>query len=157
MELAIKDITELRKEIENLKVIESHQVFEIKNRFNSPSAIFATAGSLFASDKANGVKHNNLFNKDLIAILSRVILPFTLNKTIFRKSNFITKFLVNIASQRASTLINQKSVASILDKIKVLLPKKQPAEKKKQAVPLLVSHENAVIDADEEIFNSNSH
>ena len=157
MELAIKDITELRKEIENLKAIESRQAFVIKSRFNSPSAIFATATSLFASDKGDGVTHNNLFNKDLVAMLAKVVLPFTLNKTIFRNSNFITKFLVGLASQRASTLINQKSVTSIWDKIKSLLPKKAGLEKKKQATPLLVSHEDAVIAADEEFLTGNSH
>ncbi len=145
MELAIKDITELRKEIANLEVIESQQAFVIKKRFNSPAAIFATAFSLFAKEPGEKTKHTNLFNKDLVSILSKVILPFTLNKTIFRNSNFITKFLVNMASQRASSLITQNTVISFWDRIKNLMPKKAPVIKTKKATPLLVSHESVLI------------
>ena len=145
MELAIKDITELRKEIANLQVIETQQSFIIKKRFNSPSAVLATVISLFAKEPGDKAKHTNLFNKDLVSILSKIVLPFTLNRTIFRNSNFITKFLVNIASQRASSLITQNTVVSFWDKLKNLLPKKPPVAKIQKVTPLLVAHETALI------------
>jgi hypothetical protein len=63
-----------------------------------------------------------------VQLASRFLLPFTLNKTLFRRSNFLIKMLVRIASQRVSRLINEKSVGTIWDKIKTLVSSKTKKE-----------------------------
>ena len=61
---------------------------------------------------------------DLISMASRFVLPFALNKTIFRSSNFIVKTVVGLLSQKASGFINEKNLGSVWDKIKGIIPKK---------------------------------
>ncbi len=124
--MPINNIDELRAEIALLKVQKTEQEAVIKAHFSSPSAIFNTIFSGFGQPS---VKKALFDAEDLVALLSRLFLPFALNKTIFRKSNFLVKILVNLVSQRASGIINHDTVATVWDKIKSFIPAKK--EKKK--------------------------
>jgi len=122
----ITNITELRAEIERLRMVKTEQEVAIKAHFSSPSAIISTVFSGFGSEKGKG----GIFETDdLIGLISRFVLPFALNKTIFRKSNFIVKAIVGLVSQKASGFINEKSLTSIWDKVKDVIPQKWTGKK----------------------------
>ncbi len=110
MDLPIKTVDDLRTEIYRLRGLEQEQSMAISKRFSSPSALFSTLVSLFprTTVNADGEKSHGFFDQDLIGLLSRFILPFTLNKTLFRHSNFIVKTLVGLVSQKASHFIYRR-------------------------------------------------
>ena len=122
MDVQIKDINDLREEISRLRGVESRQGVALAARFNSPSAIFSTIVSMF-SGKDDGPKHPGFFNQDLLGLVSRIVLPVTLNKTLFRNSNFLVKTLVGLVSQKASNYISEDAVGGIWTKVKALFAK----------------------------------
>jgi hypothetical protein len=125
MDYPIRNIDDLRGEIYRLKDLEQEQSIALGQRFKSPSALFSTLLSLFPrSVNADGTKSSGFFDQDLVGLISRFVLPFTLNKTLFRNSNFIIKALVGIVSQKASHFISEDSVAGIWDKVKSLFKSK---------------------------------
>src|SRR5471030_2098768 len=120
MDTRIRNITDLRIEISRLKELEHEQGEAIGRRFSSPITSFATIYSLFSgSSDVDGTK-KGIMHMDYVGLLSRVLLPFTLNKTLFRNSGFIVKALVGLVSQKASGFITEDSVISIWDKAKSL-------------------------------------
>ncbi len=129
MDKPIRNSWELREEIIRLRALEKGQGIAIKQRFSSPAAIFSTVYSLFPKPAA-GERHTNIFNQDFVSILSRFLIPLTLNKTLFRNSGFIVKTLVGLVSQKASGYINEDSVVSVWDKVKGLFHKKGESVKK---------------------------
>lgn len=131
MDLPIKNIEDLREEISRIRVIEEQQGTALAARFNSPSAIFSSFISLINSgNRDNGEKQPSIFNQDFLGLLSRIVLPVTLNKTLFKKSNFLVKTLVGLVSQKASNYISGDAVHGIWDKVKSaiheVLAKKKP-------------------------------
>ncbi|RYU89549.1 hypothetical protein EWM62_14625 [Mucilaginibacter terrigena] len=134
METPIRNIFELQGEIGRLKNLEAQQAIALKARFSGPSAIFSTVLSLFPKSAAtDGIKGASFFNQDFLGLISRFVLPLTLNKTIFRHSNFIVKTLVGILSQKASHYISEDNVSGVWDKAKGLFgnlfKKKDKADK----------------------------
>ncbi len=128
MDLPIKNINDLRLEIDRLRGLEREQSIALGQRFSSPSALFSTITSLFTgSPRTDGTK-SSFFDQDIVGLLSRFVLPLALNKTLFRNSNFIVKTLVGLVSQKASHFITEDSVAGIWDKIKTLFHRKEPEE-----------------------------
>jgi hypothetical protein len=119
METPIRNIFELQGEIGRLKNLEAEQAVALKARFSGPSAIFSTVLSLFpGSATVDGVKNAGFFNQDFLGLISRFVLPLTLNKTLFKNSNFIVKTLVGILSQKASHYISEDNVSGIWGKAK---------------------------------------
>ena len=139
METPIRNIFELQGEIGRLKNLEVEQAIALKARFSGPSAIFATVLSLFPkSPTVDGIKGAGLFNQDLLGLVSRFLLPLTLNKTLFKHSGFIVKTLVGILSQKASHYISEDAVSGIWGKAKGLfnnLLKKKDKNSVKEIVP----------------------
>ena len=137
MSLPITNITDLRTEITRLKLLNAQQRQAIVPRFSSPSAVFSTIYSAFSGKPGVEGEHKEkgFFEQDIVGLLSRIVLPFTLNKTIFRNSNFIVKTLVGLASQKASHFISEDTVTGIWGKIKSLLPhsyKPKPVLKRRE-------------------------
>ena|ERR1700761_6802840 len=122
MSVPIKNIDDLRHEIYELKRLEREQSIAIGQRFNSFSAVMSTIYSLFPK-KGGPDGKGSFFDQDLFGLISRFILPLTLNKTIFRNSNFIIKSLVGIVSQKASHFISEESVTNLCKKIKAFFDK----------------------------------
>jgi hypothetical protein len=122
MNFHIKNISDLQDEILKLKAIEDKQSIALKGRFNSPSAIFSSFISLLNSGNqhTDGAKHPGIFNQDFLGLLSRVVLPVTLNKTLFKRSNFLVKTLVGLVSQKASNYISGDAAGGIWSKVKSL-------------------------------------
>ncbi|QQL49749.1 hypothetical protein [Mucilaginibacter ginkgonis] len=119
MDLAVKNITDLQSEIIRLEKLKQQQEMDLKERFNSPSSIFSAFKSLFPEH--NGPKTGSIFNQDIWGLLSRVVLPFALNKTLFKGQGVLVKTLVGLVSQKASSYISEDSVTGVWDKAKDLV------------------------------------
>ncbi|MGZ3751406.1 MAG: hypothetical protein ACXVB0_09625 [Mucilaginibacter sp.] len=125
MDASIKNISDLKAEIVRLRMIEEQQSTQLKARFNTPSALFHTLISAFPKSSSQGdSSKSGIFNQDLFGILSRILLPLTLNNTLFRNSNFVIKALVGLVSQKASHFISEDSVSGLINKIKSIFEKK---------------------------------
>jgi hypothetical protein len=122
-DLPIYSHTDLRNEIYRLQGLEREKGAALKERFSSPGAIFSTFFSLFKSGNQVGDKDGGIFQQDFLGVISRFIIPFTLNKTLFRKSNFLVKALVGLVSQKASHFVSEDSVEGVWDTAKGLFGK----------------------------------
>jgi hypothetical protein len=118
MGLPIKNSDDLKGEIARLKGLEQQQADQLKQHFSSPGAILSTLFNLFPKSDSKEEKNASLFNQDFIGLLSRIILPIALNKTVFKNSSFIMKAIVGIMSQKASHYINEDSVSDVWGKLK---------------------------------------
>ena len=118
MDIPVRTISDLHAEIIRLEKVKQQQEMDLKQRFNSPSNIFSIVKSIFHKP---GDAKNGILDQDLFGLLSRVILPFTLNKTLFKGSGFLVKTLVGLVSQKASTYISEDSVTGVWDKAKGLI------------------------------------
>jgi hypothetical protein len=125
MDLPIRNIDDLRSEIIRLKDLERNQSIAIGYRFKNFSSLLSTLGSLFPKSVTPEGKTAGFFDQDLVGIISRFVLPFTLNKTLFRNSNFIIKALVGLVSQKASHFISEDSVVGLWDKVKSMFTHKE--------------------------------
>jgi hypothetical protein len=123
MDLTVKNIDDLRSQIIWLKSVEEQQSMAIRQRFNGPVSFISTVLSLFPkAPEGEEKKGGGSFAPDMIQLLSGFLLPFTLNKTVFRRSNFIVKALVKLVSKKASRFINESSVSHLWDRIKIFIP-----------------------------------
>lgn len=123
MDVPINNSSDLRNEIFRLQALERDQGVALQQRFNSPGAIFSSLYSLIPKSSPGEEGGAGILGQDFFGIISRFILPFTLNKTIFRHSNFLIKALVGLVSQKASHYISEDSVGGIWDKAKTLFSK----------------------------------
>jgi hypothetical protein len=125
MDVQIRNTDDLRLEIARLKGLEREQAIAIRQHFSSTRAIFSTVLSLFPkfsiAETIGGAVNSS---PDIIQLISSFVLPFTLNKTLFRRSNFLIKALVRLASQRAAQFINKKNLGFVWDKLKSIIPEK---------------------------------
>lgn len=123
--MPVQNIDDLRSEIIRLEVLKQEQEIALKPRFSTPSALFHTVLSVFPKSTSSDEKLNisNFLNQDFIALASRILVPFTLNRTLFRKSNFIIKTIVGILSSKASGFINEENVTGTLGKVKAFFNK----------------------------------
>ena len=115
-DLPIYSHTDLKNEIYRLQGLEREKGEALKKRFSSPMAAISSIYSLFSADHHE--KDGGIFKQDFFGILSRVALPFALNKTLFRNSNFIVKTLVGLVSQKASHYISEDTVEGAVDTAK---------------------------------------
>jgi hypothetical protein len=136
METPIRNVHDLKVEIARLKNLEIDQSVALKARFSSPSAIFSTMLSIFPkSPTVDGVRSAGFFDQDFLGLISRIALPLTLNKTIFKHSNFLVKTLVGILSQKASHYISEDAVGGIWSKAKGLFNKITKKKGDKEIIP----------------------
>jgi hypothetical protein len=125
MDTQITNAAALRAEIERLKGIEQQQSAALLDRINTPPALFATVTSLFP--KLQGLPKAGAIKGDIVGMIARILLPLTLNKTVFRKSNFIVKALVTFTTQRLSRFISEDNVIGVVQKLTNLFSKKSKA------------------------------
>jgi hypothetical protein len=124
---SISNVEELRAEIARLRVAKEEQGKAIAKRFNSPMTTFSTLYTLFPRDPEAESK-SSIFGQDFFGLLSRVLLPLALNKTLFRNSNFLVKGFVGLLSQKASHFINEETLTGLWDKVKDIFEKKHSHE-----------------------------
>lgn len=112
--MTIGSVIELRAEINRLKVLGDEQSIALKSRFSSPSAIFSSILTLFPkSGAAKSITDHRILHPDLLSLLSRFLIPVTLNKTLFRHSNFLVKMMVGLVSQKASPYVTESNIEKI--------------------------------------------
>ena len=124
MDSPIRNISDLRGEIYRLREVEQEQSIAIGQRFKNFSSTISTLGTLFPRSITPDGKTTSFFDQDLVGLISRFVLPFTLNKTIFRNSGFIVKAIVGLVSQKASHFISEDTVVALWDKVKGIFNKK---------------------------------
>ncbi|CAM3975071.1 hypothetical protein MUGA111182_19995 [Mucilaginibacter galii] len=148
MDIPVKNIFDLQAEIIRLEKVKQEQEMVLKQRFNSPSAIFASVRSIFPQspegEQGGGV--GSLFSPDIVGLISRFVLPLALNKTLFKNSGFIVKTLVGLASQKASSYISEDSVTSVWGRVKSLFGKKPSTAVKASTVKQPVIKEPLIQD-----------
>jgi hypothetical protein len=105
---------ELQSEIQRLITLENAQRIALAYRFSSPAAICAAALTLFpGSAAARRVTGHAFFQQDLFSLMSRFLIPMTLNKTIFRRSGFLVKLLVGLVSQKAAGYFTESAMGNL--------------------------------------------
>ena len=119
-DVTINNAEDLKAEILRLRHLKEEQGDALKARFVSPGAAISSIMTVFPK----GTKFD-IFHQDFFGLISRILLPLTLNKTLFRNSNFMIKGLVGFLSQKASHFISEDSVAGLWDKVKSLFDKKK--------------------------------
>jgi hypothetical protein len=138
MDSTIENIDDLRLEIYRLKGVEREQSIALGKRLGTPSALFSTIFSLFVKPQSAGAEKNGgFFDQDIVSLISRVALPFLLNKTFFRRSNFIIKSIVSLLSQKASQFITEDSISGIWEVITSLFKSKSDEVPEHRALPAL--------------------
>jgi hypothetical protein len=130
MDQPITNSWQLKEEIVRLRQLEEEKSLALKARFSSPVSVLTTLYSIFPKANNTGENKNNIFNQDFVSIISRFLIPLTLNKTLFKNSGFIIKALVGLVSQKASGYINEDSVMSVWDKVKHLFSKKEKVDQR---------------------------
>jgi hypothetical protein len=125
--VSINNIDELKAEIERLRLVKADQGKALARRFNSPLTALSTLSTIFPREPGVDSK-TGIFHQDIFGLLSRFLLPLTLNKTLFRNSNFLVKSLVSLVSQKASHFVNEDTVTSLWDKVKSIFEKKDKHE-----------------------------
>ena len=121
-EVHVNNVDDLKAEILRLRHLKEEQAEALKARFSSPMTAFSTVMTVFP--KGSGSKYD-IFHQDFLGLISRIVLPLTLNKTLFRNSNFLIKGLVGFLSQKASHFISEDSVTGLWDKVKSMFDKKK--------------------------------
>ena len=135
--IPVKSILDLQSEIIRLEKQKQEQEMRLKHRFSSPSAIFSSIRSAFPKapeGEGGGGGIGSLLSPDLLSLVSRFVLPIALNKTLFKKSNFIIKTVVGLLSQKASTYISEDSVTSVWGRVKSLFGKSPSTARKASTV-----------------------
>ncbi|HWZ35354.1 MAG TPA: hypothetical protein VNW51_04305 [Mucilaginibacter sp.] len=122
-DLQINSHADLKNEIYRLQGLEREKGRALRARFNGPGAILQLIFSIFSKNELTDEKDGGIFKQDFIGVLSRFVLPFALNRTLFRNSGLIIKTIVGLISQKASLYISEDSVESVWDKAKGLLGK----------------------------------
>lgn len=107
--LNITNEQDLKSEILRLRALDKEQEQELAARFRSPTAVFATARTLFPKPPHPA---GNSGHTDYAQLAARFLLPLTLNKTVFRHSNFLVKMLAGFASQKAAGLVTEQRAES---------------------------------------------
>jgi len=135
MDIPVKNVFDLQSEIIRLEKLRQDQEMGLKHRFSSPSAIFATIKSAFPpSPEGESSGMGSFFSPDILSLVSRFVLPIALNKTLFKKSNFLIKTVVGLVSQKASSYISEDSVTSAWGRVKSLFSKKPSTARKAATV-----------------------
>jgi hypothetical protein len=67
----------------------------------------------------------------MVSNIARMVFPFLLNTTLFKKSNFITKAIVTFVSQKAARQVNTTVISGIVEKVKSWFEHKRNIQAKK--------------------------
>lgn len=111
-----------------------HKVEAPKRFFNSFTSkipgvgMFKDVFSSFSSvdDSSNQATSSK---RDWLTKAAQMVLPFLLNRTVLKKSGWLKKSLVLLASEGAASQLNQKNVTSVISKVADFI---RPAKSKKK-------------------------
>lgn len=93
-----------------------NKVENIKTKMKAPlNFINKFKDSVFG--KAVNIDHDESHKTDIVNIIARLLLPLSLNKLLFKKSNFLTKSLVSIFSQKVVSSLNKNTLSAVVDEL----------------------------------------
>jgi hypothetical protein len=128
MEKSFSNLQELREEICRLKSLKQEQEALIAEKFSSPGATISTLFALIRGKKHPGDHRgffDTLISQDLVTTISRVFVPFMVNKLFFRKAGFITKAIASFLSQKAAKNVNTGVLTELAHKVAGFFSRKQ--------------------------------
>lgn len=132
MEKAFTNLADLKGEIARLKLRKKEQEKHIGDKFSSPLASAATIITLFkgkdTGEKKPGLE--SLYRSDLVSALSRVVLPFMVNKLFFPKAGFITRAIATFISRKAAKKVDSDMLAGVIGKVKGLFGDKKRTKRR---------------------------
>lgn len=145
----IRNKQDLKREVQKLNQVKRQQeeflmdqYHLLKQKVNAPLR-FANKfmdfvpGADFAKGLFSFKDYKNIEqDKDWLSKGFRIILPFFLNKTILRKSGWLKKALVFIASDGVIGQLNKDKAANILDKVTSFISPKKKKKRKKDTSPI---------------------
>lgn len=106
---------EVLLKLDSKKYIQQFSIFNIIKKFTAPNGLFKLDEQTHLSSK-----------------IMSIVLPFILNKTLFRSSGFITKAVAALVSGKVGKSLDAESISGIFTSIKSLFSgKKKPKEKLK--------------------------
>jgi hypothetical protein len=123
MNYRIKTMDDLEQAIIHLKSLERAQSEALKIRLSDPEELLGMLIKLVSKLGTKEELLEKLFIHPLTAFLSRLGLPFLLNKTLLRNTNVFVKGLVILVSQKVSGLTKQL-LNSVLDELVHLFQRK---------------------------------
>jgi len=137
--IEITDIHELKAATARLRMLQVEQKAALQQRLNSPAAIFSSLMTVFPKKTSeNRNAGPSILHPDFLRMISRVVIPFTLNKTLFKRSNFLVKMLVSLVSQKAAGLVSKPVAESLLTKFKAVF-KNLTRKKHNSKVPTVIT------------------
>ncbi|TJZ62083.1 hypothetical protein FAZ15_06110 [Sphingobacterium olei] len=155
MSTKINNIVELKLEIARLKKLKSEQELYLdtqytlmRTKLETPYRVIRTITSQIPgyglvkgliSSASNMDSDNNMKKGSSSDWLTRTLqlgLPFVLNKTFLKKSGWLKKSLVLLASETAAGQINQNSVTGVISKITEFVKPNKKRKKHKDVPPL---------------------
>ena len=140
----IARLTELKREQESYL---TGQYTLLKDKVDKPVRILSSVTSsipgfnvvkgLFATVTNTGAKENAAVgNGDWLTKVFSIGLPILLNRTFLKKSNWIKKALVLLASQTATSQLTQDKLAHLIGQVTSVIKPKNRAKKKDKIKPL---------------------
>lgn len=150
----IQNIDELRTQRAMLKQQSKHQLQQLKSDFNQYKHQFTIKGLL-----GEHINYNSVTALDqklgLSSKLLSVLVPTLLNRTIFRKSGFLSKLLVGFAGAKLGNTLDLENVSGIFNLAKNtildFLGSKKTASKPITTSPKIKA-ENTIVEAPNESF-----
>lgn len=155
MSTKISNIGELKVEIVRLKKLKSDQELYLgtqytllRKKVETPYRVIRTITSRvpgyelvkgLISSSSNGDSDSNTKKGSSSDWLTRALqlgLPFVLNKTLLKKSGWLKKSLVLLASETAAGQINQNSITAAISKVTEFVKPKKKRKKHRDVPPL---------------------
>ncbi|WP_353181321.1 hypothetical protein [Parapedobacter lycopersici] len=135
-ESKIKNLADLRLEIDRLKVLAREQESYLNDQYilfnekiEAPVRFIKSAISWVPGvDLAKGVFAKRKGDEDWITRVLRIGFPVILNRFFLRRAGFIKRALVTLLSQQAASVLNKDTLAGLIDKVTHFI---QPAKRKK--------------------------
>ncbi len=116
MKTQVENIDSLRSELLRLKMQQyqlehgmQQDVAAIREQLKHPMKLFFGVGQ----EKALTGSHHD----DWVTSVLRVAMPFALNSLVFKRSGFIIKTIVTLASQKAAGIVNKDTFTNLIDKV----------------------------------------
>lgn len=145
----IRNKQDLKLEIQKLNQIKlqqeaylTDQYLLLKQKVNAPLRVVNkfldfVPGADFAKGLLSFKNYKNIDQeKDWLSKGFRIALPFFLNKTILRKSGWIKKALILIASDGVIGKLNKDKIANVVEKLSNFIVPKKKKKRKKNTSPI---------------------
>src|SRR3546814_568931 len=113
MKTPIENIDTLRSELLRLKMQQYQLEHSMRQDVNAIKETFKSPLKFFGVGKEKALTGSN--QEDWVTGALRIGLPWAINSMIFKRSGFILKTLVTLASQKAAGQVNKNTLANLVD------------------------------------------